>query len=270
MEIPERIKKVRKVAIPVVLGLLALWIAWPHITKAVSGNKITASGTIEVTEVDLTSRVNARVIELSAAEGKAVKKGEVVAKLDDRVVQAQKKAAFAAYESARRMLNGMEDMKKQGLASAQGYEQALAAFLTTRALLEQANMMFEDTAVTAPWDGTILKKHVEIGELLAPNTPIFTLGDMTQVKVTIYVPLPDLGKIKLNQQAVVSIDSFPGKKYPGNISAISDQAEFTPKNVQTKDERVKQVFAVEITVPNPEGELKPGMPADVVIAPEKK
>ena len=94
---------------------------------------------------------------------------------------------------------------------------------------------------------------------------LFKVSDLTKVNLIIYVSEEELGKVKLGQTADVSSDTYPDKKYEGKITYISPEAEFTPKNIQTKDERTKLVFAVKIEVKNPKFELKPGMPADAAV-----
>jgi len=112
----------------------------------------------------------------------------------------------------------------------------------------------------------VLRKHVEPGEIIAPGTPAVTVADLRNIWLKIYVPEPQLGRVKLGQAAGITTDSYPGKVYRGRVTFINSEAEFTPKNVQTQEERVKLVFAVKITVDNPAQELKPGMPADAKIA----
>lgn len=119
--------------------------------------------------------------------------------------------------------------------------------------------------LTAPASGLILSKHAEPGELLAPGSPVLTLGLMDQVWLRAYIPEDELGRVVVGQRARVSVDSWPGRFFPGRVSFISPQAEFTPKNVQTEKERVKLVYRIKITLANPRLELKPGMPADAVI-----
>jgi HlyD family secretion protein len=94
---------------------------------------------------------------------------------------------------------------------------------------------------------------------------LLKISDLLKVKLLIYVSEEELGKVKLGQKADVTTDSYNGKKYEGKVIYISPEAEFTPKNIQTKDERTKLVFAVKIEIPNPNFELKPGMPADAVV-----
>jgi len=111
----------------------------------------------------------------------------------------------------------------------------------------------------------VLRKHVEPGEIIAAGTPVVTIADLNNIWVKIYIPEPRLGRIKLGQSADVTTDSYRGKVYRGKVIFINSEAEFTPKNIQTPEERVKLVFAVKIGLENPNQELKPGMPADVKV-----
>ncbi len=121
------------------------------------------------------------------------------------------------------------------------------------------------TELRAPKGGVILVRQAELGEVVAPNTPVVTLGDLDHVWLRAYIPETDLGRVHWGQSAVIRTDSSPGKAYNGRISFISDRAEFTPKSVQTFKERVTLVYRIKIDVENPNHELKPGMPADAEI-----
>jgi HlyD family secretion protein len=104
-----------------------------------------------------------------------------------------------------------------------------------------------------------------VGEVVKSGTPIFTAVDLADLWVTAYINEKDLGRVKLDQDADVFTDTYPGKKYKGRLSFISSQAEFTPKTIQTTEERVKLVYRVKVKVDNSSLELKPGMPADAFI-----
>ena len=110
--------------------------------------------------------------------------------------------------------------------------------------------------------GVVLSKNIEPGEYVSPGTPVITVGDLSQVWVRAYINETELGKVKVGQKVRVTVDTFPGKYYDGRISFISSQSEFTPKNIQTQKERVKLVYRIKVDIPNPQMELKPGMPAD--------
>ena len=131
--------------------------------------------------------------------------------------------------------------------------------------LEVSKNRLEYTSLRAATDGVVLARNFEPGEYAAPGAPVYTIGDLENPWIKVYVKEERLGRIKLGQRAGAMVDTYPGKVYVGKVTHVSDEAEFTPKNIQTKEERVKLVFGVEVSVRNREGELKPGMPADVII-----
>lgn len=151
------------------------------------------------------------------------------------------------------------DLKIQALRALRASRRSAAAQLA----VAQANLA--ERNIYAPTDGTILARPVEIGDVVVPGSPIFVMVDMSRLYVKVYVPEPEIPKIKLGDEAEVTVDAFPGRKFAARVTKIYQQAEFTPKNVETKEERVKLVFGVEVTFVNPEGILKPGMPADATI-----
>jgi HlyD family secretion protein len=117
--------------------------------------------------------------------------------------------------------------------------------------------------IRAPIDGVVLDRLVEPGELVNPNSTLFTVADLTTLTLTVYVPEDRYGQVNLGQTYSVSVDSFPGTVFNGTVTHIADQAEFTPRNVQTVAGRKNTVYAVRLTLDNPNLSLKPGMPADV-------
>jgi HlyD family secretion protein len=134
-----------------------------------------------------------------------------------------------------------------------------------RAALAMSRAQLGYTVLRSPQAGVVLRKHVEPGEIVAAGTPVVTIADLDNIWVKIYIPEPQLGRVKLGQAAEVTTDSYRGKVYRGKVTFINSEAEFTPKNIQTPEERVKLVFAVKIGLENPNQELKPGMPADARI-----
>jgi len=144
-------------------------------------------------------------------------------------------------------------------------KQAMARVDQTIANENLVKKHIRDSYVVSPISGFVVKKYFEAGETVAPMSSLLKLSDLSKVKLLIYVSEKELGKVKLGQEADVTTDSYDGKKYEGKVIYISPEAEFTPKNIQTKDERTKLVFAVKIEIPNPNFELKPGMPADAVV-----
>jgi len=131
------------------------------------------------------------------------------------------------------------------------------------ASLKVAKEKLNDTTIYSPVSGVILKKNAESGEIISPAIPVYTIGVLEKPWIKVYVKEDKLGLIKLGQRAEIKTDSFPNKIYEGTVTYISSEAEFTPKNIQTQEERVKLVFGVKISVENRNDELKPGMPADV-------
>ncbi|MGO8814708.1 MAG: HlyD family secretion protein [Terriglobia bacterium] len=132
-------------------------------------------------------------------------------------------------------------------------------------MVSMSHIRLTYTVLRAPFNGVVLVRQAELGEVVSPGTPIVTLGDLDHLWVRVYVPETDLGKVHWGQTVDVRTDSSANKVYPGRVSFISSEAEFTPKSVQTEKERVTLVYRVKVDVENPGHELKPGMPADVDI-----
>jgi len=142
---------------------------------------------------------------------------------------------------------------------------AIANIGSARAAVELAKIVLGYTTLTAPFDGVILVRQAELGEVVSPGAAIVTLADIDHVWLRAYVNEPDVGKIRLGEAVTVTTDSYPGKQYPGRISFISEAAEFTPKSVETHAERVTLVYRIRIDIDNPSHELVPGLPADAKI-----
>jgi HlyD family secretion protein len=141
-----------------------------------------------------------------------------------------------------------------------------AAVAAAEAVARQAEVALENAGIRAPFDGRVTVRHREAGEAVQPGLPVITLMDPADRWVRIYIPEPRLGAVAIGQAASVTSDTFRGREYPGQVAYISASAEFTPRNVQTREERVKLVYAARVRIlEDPEFELKPGMPADVRI-----
>jgi len=142
---------------------------------------------------------------------------------------------------------------------------AQAAMESAQALVDLTKRKIKDATITSPAKGIISERYVEPGEIVTPGSLLFTITDLQDCWIMAYISEKNLGKVKFGQTGYVCIDSFPERKFPGKVIYISPEAEFTPKNIQTKEERVKLVFGVKVEVNNDEELLKPGMPADVII-----
>jgi HlyD family secretion protein len=154
-------------------------------------------------------------------------------------------------------------------------ENARAQVEQATASLKLAETQFTYTVLQAPISGVVLVKSSEIGEVVNPGTSILTLADIENIWLKAYIPETELAKVKWGQEVIVTTDLRPEKIYKGRISFISSQAEFTPKQIQTEKERVTLVYRIKVDIPNPDRELKPGMPADGKIlltpsSPDKK
>ena len=156
------------------------------------------------------------------------------------------------------------DLLKVG-ARQETIDQARAKLAAAVTSLAQAKQQLAYTKLTAPFAGVVLTKSAEDGEFLQPGSTVLTLAQLDRPWLRAYIPESALVRVKLGQAVTVTADSLPGKSYAGKISFIASEAEFTPKSVQTFEERVKLVYRVKIDLDNPGGELKAGMPADALI-----
>lgn len=142
---------------------------------------------------------------------------------------------------------------------------ARARAAAAAAALDLFRQQLADTRVTAPFDGVVLSKSAEPGAYLNPGSPVITVGEIDRVWLRGFISETDLGRIRLGQAAEVTTDAFPDRPVSGRVTFINSQAEFTPKSVQTFEERVSLMYRIKITLDNSDGRLKPGMPADAVI-----
>jgi len=212
--------------------------------------------------------------------------------------EATLQAAQATYEGAQKNLKILNDMRSRPLAlnpqvdaAKAQYDAAATAVDIAQARLdatkagptkEQVNvaeavvkqaeaalnvLQVQSSKMTlkSPASGIVTRRVAHTGEIAAPNALLLTIANLETVKLTIYVPETQIGNIKIGDAILIQVDSFPGKVFQGKVIFIASQAEFTPRNVQTKTERVNTVFAVKVQIPNPQMELKPGMPADAAL-----
>ncbi|MGA3287874.1 MAG: efflux RND transporter periplasmic adaptor subunit [Bacteroidota bacterium] len=281
------------------------------------GTTISATGTIEATEITLSAQSGGQVKRIIADEGQLVRAGDTLLIIDDtdwryqldqasggyEMAEAQYRLALkgareedivqaeASFKNANDDLKRMEELYRAKSVSEKQLDDAKTRFTVTqqmwekvkrglrqeeidaaRARRDQTKGLFSslqkkvsDCKVVAPTAGTITKRFVEQGELAGIGMALYRISDLSLMDITIYVTEVDLPKVQLNQKAVVTVDAFPNKEYEGKVVFLSSTAEFTPKNIQTNDERTKLVFSVKVKVPNPDGTLKAGVPADVIL-----
>ena len=130
---------------------------------------------------------------------------------------------------------------------------------------EMSKIRLSYTVLRAPFNGVVLVRQAELGEVVSPGSPVVTLADLDHIWLRVYLPETDLGKVHWGQAVDIRSDTYPGKVYRGRVAVIASEAEFTPKSVQTEKERVTLVYRIKVDVENPNHELKPGMPADAFI-----
>ena len=192
-----------------------------------------------------------------------------------REARAELSVAQERYEVALDTLSRLQtgENSPQVNISAMGLEQAQAALQQAESAIQQAesNLSLLDTQITkltiyAPMDGVILTRNAEPGEFVQPGAVAFAMADLENMTITVYVPEDRYGQISLGQQAQVTVDSFPGESFTAEVIHIADQAEFTPRNVQTVEGRSSTVYAIKLNVTDSEGKLKIGMPADVTFS----
>jgi HlyD family secretion protein len=183
------------------------------------------------------------------------------------VSQNQYDNAAAKFDLTQAQLQSAKEnlIKLKNFARPEEISQAEANLNKQIAASDLLRKSIRDSYVQAPINGIIVDKYFEKGETVTQMSSLFKISDLSTVDLKIYVSEEELGKVKLGQKADVSIDAYPDKTYKGKVIYISPEAEFTPKNIQTKDERTKLVFAVKIRINNPQYELKSGMPADAVV-----
>jgi len=271
----------------VVFGALALIAAIVYsvffiYNKHENKTHLKVSGNIDGNDVRISFRVNGQIEELLVDEGYVVKKGDIVARLKKdelgrllEQAEASLKLGVAQYELDQLDHIRSENLFREGAISAQQRDTAKTKADTDKANVDQlaaardlAETKLGWADLASPLNGYIITKSALQGEVVQPGAPVFTAVDLNDIWVSAYIEEKDLGRVKLGQKAVVKIDTFPGRKYDGTVSFISSQTEFTPKYIQTTEERVKYVYRIKVKTDNASLDLKPGMPADAFIITE--
>ncbi len=195
---------------------------WLALRPAPQPPPLTASGSVEADETLLSAQVTGVIAELPLAEGDHVQAGQVVAQIDDSVLRQEMTTA---------------DMAELGQLEAQ-------AQLYT---------------IHSPITGVVTQEPAMLGETAVPGEVLVAVADLSQLKLTVYVPEASLGQVYVGQPLAVVADPYPNRTFSGAVTQIAEQAEFTPRNVQTRADRLNLVFAITASVANPQGALKPGM-----------
>ncbi len=313
------------------LLLFALAVVIAGCGSKANQNVITASGTIEATDVNVAAKVPAQIVTLYIDDGTPVDSGSLIAVQDRSSLDIQLREAQAAVDQARAQLSltqqgartediqsaeqavaqtetnrqlaadeleRTKNLEASGAATKEQLEQQETKYRVAQSQLDQAEANLtktrhlsrpeditaatahldqlvaardavqkeiDDSYITSPLKGTVTHKVAEQGELVAQGATVATVTDLSSVYLMIYVTEEQLPRIKLGDVASVTVDGLPNKTFEGRVTYISPVAEFTPKDIQTKDDRVKLVFGVKIEIPNPQGYLKKGLPADATV-----
>ncbi len=185
------------------------------------------------------------------------------------VTEKERDSVKLSYDTAKSRVDDAEAALRQAKsnlkkieATEQEIEAAVSQIRQAKAAFEQSDIQLQYTRLLAPYNGIITSRNVEPGEVVSPGREVLTMADLETVDLKIFVDETEIGKVKPGQDVDVKIDTFPNKVYKGKVSFISPEGEFTPKIIQTKKERVKLVYLVKVSIPNPSFELKSGMPAD--------
>ncbi len=245
------------------------------------------SGTIETDEVRVAPRYGGRVEKILVAEGDALKGGQVIAELDAAELRARRDQAAAqlaeleagpeelfsqktiSQTEREQAVTRSRALEKNAAAARSRYDLLLAGtraerLAQARAQLAEIESQLREMKIVAPSDCVLEVLSVKVGDVLAPNGVVATLLLPQHIWVRVYVPETWLGHIKLGDLVKARVDSDPGQDFAGVVEQIAREAEFTPRNVQTVGERIKQVFGIKVRLDNRQGKLRAGMAADVI------
>lgn len=235
----------KKVILTLVIIGLAGGVAW----KAYNAAHFLYAGTLEATEVDISPQVTGRIAALDVKEGDAVTQDQTLIELACEDVK------LSAQQAERDFKRG-ENLRHSGSIPQETFEKL-------KYQNDQAQLAAHWCTIKSPLNGTVLDKYHEPGELVNPSMKLLTLANLSEVWAYLYVPQPLLAKLSLNMELEGTLPEMNGRTFRGRISHIRDEAEFTPKNVQTRDERTRLVYGVKVSFPNSDLTLKPGMTIEV-------
>ncbi len=279
-----------------ILIAIGSWWAYTRYVKveALPDGLVQANGRIEGDLISVSSKYPGRIARITVEEGDSVVAGDVLVELEAREIEAKVRQAEQAAEAVRHQVEAASSQCEQTERDAQRYAELYAEGTATQreaeqaeladevaqekriaaeAQLEQARAAYDEACVardeltlSAPSDGVVTNRLHEPGVVIAAGSPVLTLVDMDKLHLKVYVPENLIGQLRLGLPAKIYSDAFPDDPYDATVSYISSRAEFTPKEVQTPDERVKLVYAVKLALTeNPDHRLTPGIPADAVI-----
>lgn len=234
----------KKKILPVVLIVILLVFAF-IVKTYLFKNKFSYAGTVEVTQVDIPARISSVISQLPVAEGEKVIKGQLLVRLACEDIKIAFDLARSTYERSKKLYNG-------GSISQENFD-------LVRNKKEEAELRKNWCEVSSPLNGTVLVKYFEPGEMVGPGTKLLSVADLSEIYAYFYLPHDEVSKLKLQEKIQALVPEMDNKEFEGIVSYINPEAEFTPKNVQTREERTRLVYAVKVYFSNPDGILKPGM-----------
>ncbi len=227
-----------------VIAAVAGFVYWK-----IQSNPSTYAGTVEATEVDVSAKVASTIKTIDVREGQPVTADQTLATLTGEDYKLAQTQADDDYRRGRQLY----------LSGSLPQEQ----FDHIKSQKELTDLRVQWCTITSPITGTVLTQYHEPGEFVNPGMKLFTLADLREVWCQVYIPQPMLVKISYGQKLTATLPELKDRTFTGTVSHINSEAEFTPKNVQTRKERVRLVYAVKVTFPNPDGLLKPGMTLEI-------
>jgi HlyD family secretion protein len=266
----------------IVLAVVAGFVWWFSHRERPS-QELTLYGNVDLRELDLAFNNSERILRVLVTEGDRVHRGQVLARVDTsrlapQVAQAEANVALDgvnlanARDQYQRNLTLSRNSGGRGVAR-QDVDNAKAAFdaqaarrQSDSAQLALLRQELADAVLVSPANATVRTRIMEPGEMASPTRPVFSLALTDPKWVRVYVSETDLGKVRPGMAATITVDGFPGKRFPGWIGFISPTAEFTPKSVETEDLRTSLVYEVRVFVKDPADALRLGMPATAHVA----
>jgi len=246
------------VLVVLLLAGLGGWWWWTSTRPAAAAPAL--SGQVESNEISIAPAMAGRISAVKVDEGAQVTKGAVLVQLDTAALKLQLGQARQGVTAAKAAVtNAKDDGTKADVKAAKARQsQAESA-------VKLAQVQLSYAVVTAPKDGNVISVVGNVGQNAAPGRTILTMADPTDLFVRVFVPEPRIGEVAVGRQVTVATDSST-QTFQGTIAFVSDQAEFTPNNIDTADQRTKLVFAVRVRIDDPSGTLKAGMPVDVTLS----
>lgn len=256
-------KRIAQVLVAVIVIAVAGYFAWNYFANSgASSTALGGSGTIETVQIALTPQLSGRIVSAPAEEGIAVKKGDVLYRLDATLADLQVSQARAGVTAAKA---NYDQVRTSNSSKSSDKAAAKAQLDQAKVALQMAEVQAGYAQIVSPIDGVLTNLAARTGENASPGNTLAVVSDPASMTVTIYIAESQIGLVKTGQSGTLTTDSTGAKAYSVQVVFVGSQAEFTPASIETKDQRVKLVYQVKLRITDADSALKPGMPADVVL-----